>query len=306
MSGHCMKLSQSKSFDKEYCARVVHISEFVPHPNPECTRMKCAMVGAYSISVSLDTEPGYFVYFPVGSQINGAYLSHHNLFRKAAMNRDQAVTGFFDDNRKVKPIKLKGYPSEGFIMPYDSLSKWVGEDVGDPVDGFDFDLVGDHILVQRYFVPVIRVSGTGKGRDGSKKVSRLMEGQFRFHYDTNSLERMPWVIKPYNLIHISTKFHGCVEANTIVNTSEGPKTIKEIVDNKLNVLVEAYDVTSHQKVFVPIDDYYTIPNDGEWYEIELEDGRTLKITGNNPIWLPEKECYRKACEVAVGDAVLIS
>lgn len=100
--------------------------------------------------------------------------------------------------------------------------------------------------------------------------------------------------------------HGCVEASTIVNTSEGPKCIKEIVDNKLPVEIEAFDINTNQKVFVPIDNYYTIPDDGEWYELELEDGRKLTITGNNPVWLPELSCYRRTEELKIGDSVLVS
>ena len=31
----------------------------------------------------------------------------------------------------------------------------------------------------------------------------------------------------------------------------------------------------------------------QWYEIELEDGTTLRLTGNHRVYLPEKHCYRK-------------
>ena len=116
-----MKLTQSKTFNSEYCARIVHITHFEVHPNPKCTRMKCALVGAFSIAVSLDTEPGFFVYFPVGSQICTEYLHHNNLYRKAELNKDQQKTGFFEDSRRVKPIKLQGVPSEGFIAHCSSL-----------------------------------------------------------------------------------------------------------------------------------------------------------------------------------------
>lgn len=226
-NGHYMKLLQSKKFNKEYCARIVHITSFEQHPNPKCTRMKCALVGGFSISVSLDTEPGWFIYFPVGSQIDGSYLSAMNLFRKAPMNTDQTKTGFFEDNRKVKPIKLQGYPSEGFLMPYESLKYWLKEEVPEPKENLDFDQVNETVLVKRYFVRQQRIQGmrAPRGKDMSKRHSKLVEGQFRLHYETDSLERSPWVIKPWNLIHCSTKFHGtsAVFANVLCHKSESKR-----------------------------------------------------------------------------------
>lgn len=228
-----MKFLQSKKFNKEYCARIVHITSFEKHPNPKCTRMKCALVGGFSISTSLDTEPGWFIYFPVGSQIEGTYLSAMNLFRKAQLNHDSSKTGFFEDNRKVKPIKLQGYPSEGFLIPVSSLIDWYniqgweGAELNniEELNNFDFDSVDDHILVKRYFVKARRIEGVPKvkGRDGSKKNSKLVEGQFHFHYDSDSLERMPWVIKPWNLLHISTKFHGTSGISANILCKEMPK-----------------------------------------------------------------------------------
>lgn len=213
-----MKLSQSSKFNKEYCARLVSIKSFEPHPNPKCTGLKCAFVGGFSISVSLDTEPGWFIYFPIGSQIDGNYLSAMNLFRKAQMNTDPTKTGFFEDTRRVKPVKLQGYPSEGFLMPYESLKEWLNEEVPEPVENYDFDQVNDIILVKRYIIRAQRIVGMhSKGKDLSTRVSKLVEGQFRLHYDTDSLERMPWVVKPWHLIHISTKYHGtsAISANIL-------------------------------------------------------------------------------------------
>ena len=145
-----------------------------------------------------------------------------------------------------------------------------------------------------------------KGKNNKKKISKIIDEQFRFHYNTLLIKKCPNVIQPDDLIHISAKVHGCVEANTPIKTSEGVFTIKQIVEERMPVQIEAFDIETNQKVFVPIDDYYTIPNDGDWYEIELEDGRILKITGNNPVWLPELNCYRKAELLNIGDSLLIS
>lgn len=204
-----MKLTQSKTFNSEYCARIVHITHFEVHPNPKCTRMKCALVGAFSIAVSLDTEPGYFVYFPVGSQICTEYLHHNNLYRKAELNKDQQKTGFFEDSRRVKPIKLQGVPSEGFIAPCSSLLNWFSDDnLPELTNNLEFDTVNDIQLVKRYIVKANTNYKGKSGKDGSKRSDLLIPGQFKFHYDTDSLEKCPWVITPNSLITVTEKVHG--------------------------------------------------------------------------------------------------
>ena len=39
---------------------------------------------------------------------------------------------------------------------------------------------------------------------------------------------------------------------------------------------------------------------------QLEDGTKLTITGNNPVWLPTLNCYRRVDELKQGDYVLMS
>lgn len=36
----------------------------------------------------------------------------------------------------------------------------------------------------------------------------LVENQFRFHYDTVLIKKCPWVIKPNDIISITSKVHG--------------------------------------------------------------------------------------------------
>ena len=36
-----MKLIKSKDFNPNYLAKIVNITEFTKHPNPDCTGLKC-------------------------------------------------------------------------------------------------------------------------------------------------------------------------------------------------------------------------------------------------------------------------
>lgn len=57
--------------------------------------MKCVHVDGYMISVSKDTQPGQYIYFPVGCQIANKYLAANNLFRHNEFNANkEASPGF--------------------------------------------------------------------------------------------------------------------------------------------------------------------------------------------------------------------
>ena len=182
-----------------------------------------------------------------------------------------------------------------------SLNQYVGE---------DFDTIEDKLFIKAYvpFVPERRqVSKVEKRNKKIEQFDRMVKGEFSFHYDTQMLAKCIGRLKPSDVVTITSKLHGCVEKHTIVNTMEyGDKTIGEIVDNKINCHIKAYDTDTNEIVYVPIDNFYTIPNDGEWYEIELENGKKITITGNNPIWLPELGIYRRVDELNGDEKILFS
>lgn len=312
-----MKLIKSKKANENYLSKIVNIDSFRKHNDPAVQRLKCCTVDSFNIITGIDSEPGLYVYFPALSQINNDFLSYANLYRHKELNKDPEQSGMFEDNGRVKVIKLRGELSEGFIIPLTIFQNYIvsitNKELNNIKEGIEFDAVehkGKEFWISKKYVAKKQYSQKQnfqktKGKV-PKRLDRVRDDQFRFHYTTTIIKKCPYVINPESLIQISYKIHGCVEANTIINTSDGPKCIKDIVDNKLPVEIEAFDISTNQKVFVPIDNYYTIPNDGEWYELELEDGRKLTITGNNPVWLPELNCYRRTDKLKIGDSVLIS
>lgn len=149
-----MQLNQSPKININYCAKIVEIHDFTPHPNPKCERLKCAHIDGYTISVSKDTEPGMYVYFPIGCAIDYSFLSANNQFRHIELNADkEAAPGYFEDNGRVKIIKLQGHVSEGFIMSVESITKWISslghtEAVTGIDAGTEFDRVGNLFIVR--------------------------------------------------------------------------------------------------------------------------------------------------------------
>ena len=186
-----MKLQTSKNANINYLARIVDIKSFSKHPNPEVTRMKVAHIGGYSISVGIDEPEGFYVYFPTMSQINSQMLQDLNLFANTELNKNpEAKPGFFGKNGRVKAIKLKGYPSEGFLLPYESFNNWVisvvNKSLPEPKDGLEFDEVEDNgktfWVCRKYVVREISHHPYDKHKSRYdkklKNFDRLIENQF--------------------------------------------------------------------------------------------------------------------------------
>ena len=218
-----MKLIQSKDINLNYAAKIVDIKEFMPHPNPEVTGLKCAIIDGYSITVDKTSECGQYIYFPVNSVINTGFLSKNNLFRDATLNQDSTQTGYFDDKGRVKMIKLQKVYSEGLILPISSIEKWLGTTI-EVENNTVFDFIDNIEFCKKYVIKVTNKGGLScdnkrnKHNKSLKQFDRMIDGQFNFHYSTVNLKNCPFVISPNDLIHISSKFHGTsgISSNILV------------------------------------------------------------------------------------------
>jgi tRNA-binding EMAP/Myf-like protein len=96
----------------------------------------------------------------------------------------------------------------------------------------------------------------------------------------------------------------CIDGETLLETNKGFLKIKDIVENKLNVKVKAFNEIDNKNIFTKITDYFKSESNQNWYEIMLETGEILKITENHPIYLPELNCYRETKFLKKGDFLL--
>lgn len=213
-----MKLIQSKKADINYLAKVVQLTEndFSKHPNADA--LKIAHIGGYSVIVGIDEQPGLYIYFPALSQINENLLTYANLYRHKEKNSNpESKTGFFEDNGRVKAIKLRGVVSEGFLLPVETLQNFIVSSVNveliDIPVNFEFDSV-EHDnksfwICKKYRIKTYERRNTGsKPVKSSKGFNRIDETQFRFHYDTVQVKKEPWCISPQDLISLTEKIHG--------------------------------------------------------------------------------------------------
>lgn len=211
-----MKLIQTKKANINYLAKVVDITNYFPHPNPEVTRMKCAKVDGYTICVGIDEEIGKYVYFPVSCTINPNLLSHCNLYRHTEKNSNIEKAGFFEDNGRVKAIKLKGLPSEGFLLPFetfqDFLLSTVNKSIEEDCVGTEFDAVehnGKEFWICKKYVVKNKIAiSQDKNAKKLRRYNKIIDTQFRLHYNTVLIRKNPFFIQPEDNIHISSKIHG--------------------------------------------------------------------------------------------------
>lgn len=336
--------TMSKEGKSEYCCNVVRIGEIKPIEGSDFLGETMVNGQSVVVRKDQVYEGDVFFYAANECQLNKDFLSVNNLFEigsydlnsnaaevKELLDKANATNekdekdkyraeakkkvGFFSKTGRVRMIRLRKVPSYGFLFGLDEMVKYCPKAKGINLEEYinqDFDTVDGQLFVQA-FVPFVpersHPNGNKRNRKAQKKIERfdrMIPGEFMLHYDTNPLGKNMWRINPDDKVTISCKLHGCVERNTIVDTKEfGKKTIGEIVDNRIDCHIKAYDTLTDSIVYAPIDDFYTIPNDGEWYEIELENGKKITITGNNPVWLPIEQCYRRVDELKGNEYFLV-
>lgn len=334
----------SKEGKSEYCCNVIKIglvktiegSDFLAE----------TLINGQSVVVRKDQVKEGQLYFYASNecQLNEKFLSVNNLFEignyelnankeevaellrlseeesdstKSNEYKEQAKkkVGFFSKNGRVRMIRLRKVPSYGFLFGKEEMERYCPKVSSINMEEYlnvDFDTVDGELFVKAYvpYVPERKIrngSRNGKAQKRIERFDKMIPGEFMLHYDTKQLGKCMWMIQPTDTVVITDKIHGCVKENTIINTLEyGDKQIGEIVKNHIDCHIKAYDTENNKEVYVPIDNFYTIPNDGEWYEIELEDGRKITITGNNPIYLPLLEAYRRVEDLNGDELLLVS
>ena len=132
----------------------------------------------YNIITGIDSQPGLYVYFPTACCINPKFLSYANLYRHSELNSDQTQTGMFEDNGRVKAIRLRGELSEGFILPVTVFQNWIISvvNIEPKVEvGIEFDSVehdGKSFWVNKKYIPKnTRTQGTSNP-NGKRKTAK--------------------------------------------------------------------------------------------------------------------------------------
>lgn len=230
-----MKIYISPKSNPNYLAKLIRLSNLRPHPNAD--RLQIATVDGNNVITGLTAQvDDLYVYFPLESTINKDYLSHSNSFEDKTLNENKEVKGFFHKTGRVRACRLRSIPSEGYIVPVDSIYQWLNNDFtfSDADIGKEFDTIGDIKICEKY-VSVTQRQQSQKVNKNQKKVVRepkVVDGQFKFHIDTTQLKKEIYKVSPDDYISITKKLHGTswVAAKLLCNKrlTWGEKLLKRL------------------------------------------------------------------------------
>lgn len=288
-----------KVTNENYCCTVIRVHNLVKLEGLD-NLMGVSCFGQLAL-VSKDIQVGQLVlFFGPQTKLSDDFCSNNDLYRKVEKNKG-GKTGFFEKN-VVKPLKLRGHVSTGFVAPVSHL-QYLGFDFNELKEGDVFNEINGTEVCTKY---IVRFSEPRKG--GQKQVKadvRIDTKLMPEHIDTAHYLKHDRNISDDTNIIVSQKLHSCVHESTVINTNIGDLTIKEIVDNKLNILVKSMNVFNNKIEMSEIIEHHNQGFTDDWYEVETEDGQKIIITGNNPVWMPKLSCYRNVEDLTVGDFVLV-
>jgi len=223
-----MKL-YTKNTGSNYLAQIVTLPKPESHPNAD--RLRIVKSQGSTIIVGLNAKEGdQYILFPLEATINKKFLAFTNSFSDPLLNADGKTKGFFNDKGRVKAVKLRGVPSEGYLCPLEQFQAWVDSLAG--VTSPDLPIqVGKEFDTLQYSIRIANTNGTmteeelicekyvpfqqqAKGpanqvkKDKTKRFDKIIPGQFHFHIDTAQLKKNVHLIDMEDIITITEKLHG--------------------------------------------------------------------------------------------------
>lgn len=230
-----------------YNAVVVELNGVHKHSNAD--RLQCVNIFGNNVIVGLDAKDGDVgLFFPIESQIGKEFAEANDLIRRRDEN-GKTCGGMFDQNRRVRAQTLRGERSMGFFIPIESLNKLenvLDTDIASIKVGDEFEMFCGYEISKKYVVPTKQVQQpSGKqGKQAKKQAekSKVVDGQFKFHFDTAQLGRNLQKIGPEDLISITWKFHGTSGITSHVLTTKKLKWCERIAKKLgLNIVDKHYD-----------------------------------------------------------------
>lgn len=166
------------------------------------------------------------------------------------------------------------------------------------------------------------------GKKNERSAEEQAESELLSHYkkkldkdyrkeidDVDDVEFTPMLAKDYNdydikfPVHSQPKLDGCISQSSLIRTKEyGYLTIKTIVEQKLKCKVASFNTNAKSIEYKSILHHFLnkeVDENVQWFEIELESGETLKLTGNHEVYLPDLECWRRVDQLDGNENLMV-
>lgn len=192
-----------------YAALVIEVPTPVKLPNSD----KLYGIGVAGIEVVVDSSwlervGEKAVLFPAEAQLSHPLAAYANLYRHAELNDDPEEVGYLEDNRRIRPLKLRGNMSKGLILPLEKVAAVAGAFPEDFEVGQSFDTVNGVEISRKYVLPVKGGTMTKEQAKLAKAFKRVDEKVFPMHIDTEQYERNEGHVEPDDIVIVTQKLHG--------------------------------------------------------------------------------------------------
>jgi hypothetical protein len=232
---------------------------------------------------------------------------------------DNPYFEFMKDRKyRVKTIKLRGQVSQGLICPISIiLNKINPKNVREGMD------VTEDLHIKHYEQLTEELENSSNSKKASKFKKFLMRYAFYRKYfnsktikggfpcfihktDEERIQAHPEWLAYKDNVYFSEKLDGCLSEDCKLETEDGIKTIKEICEKKYNGKIKSFNFFTNNIEFKKILNYSIKNNNNDWYEIELENGNKIKLTGNHKIFISNLNCWRKVSDLIGNEHVILS
>ena len=167
-----------------YAAFIYEVAQ--THPLDGLDNLVGVNVGGYQALVPKTTKPGdRFVAVVAGTQISASYTMLLNLHRDSSLNADKNQTGYLENNRRVKAIRLRGNASNALLLDINLFDV----DLSGERVGTEFDHINGVEFSRKFVVPTKENTNNG-GAATKKHKSGVTSEQFPEHYDTPQWHRV--------------------------------------------------------------------------------------------------------------------
>lgn len=292
-----MNISKNKDFKEEYCSSIVRIGELFPIEGKD--RIVKTLVNGLSIVVGKSEfrTGDVAVYCANETCLHELFLHLNDMYDDRELNSNPENKGYINHHGRVRMIRLGGVPSYGILLHPDSIARFINEPE-DKVRAFleshvgeDFDEINGERFIQVYVPPVKERTPVPKSDRRQKKLDRfkmLIDGSFRFHYDTSQLAKNMGDINPDDSLFISNKLHGTsgIFSNILTNVPTPwyrrlwrKLTGKDPYDKAYNIVYSSRTVIKNQ---------YINPKqkDGGYYSDDVWGYWAKKLDG----YIPKDHC----------------
>lgn len=139
-------------------------------------------------------------------------------------------------------------------------------------------------------------------KDTGRVISR------RFHKFFNVGERPSTEMRNIDITQphvILEKLDGCCDGDTKIQTPDGEISIREICEQDYKGLVLGYNHRNNIPEWVSCFSTSISDDHKEWFEIELEDGTMIKLTGNHEVWCENQNQYVRVDQLTIDDECVV-